>query len=699
MPQRPPYAIHRHEIIGVCFPQTDEYPRVFSTRPDFPDTPHQNIAAKGLPYSLCIDERPWREAKLTHTSADLLYRITNWFNRILTDELHGAEQALDPYLLPGTSFTVIFKEEVFKQQEGEEKDIVCIGIPNTRILIAKNSDQNDKEKASFEDVVFLTFELHPDKMKRIRVSPDTLELLHDEMFQRGVDLIQSIYDKTREWTEEKSKLQNFRFGCHLGILVKMPIIHPLTGHAGASSTIAFVTENTLGEIGVAIDAIVHNPEKDASESQYGATINFEKTVIEKEKLREFTISAADVTSYFNSNLAARLAGSTSHDTRKVTLIGAGAIGSLVAESLAREGRYEWTIIDADILFPHNLARHALSVGDIGHPKATRLSEHLIYEIPATRASGYFADIMSEKSEVKPKIDAALNDSDLIFDASASVPVSRYINDLETEARRASFFYNATGSTSVLMMESSNRSVDINSIESLFYSTIITTPQINDILTVKPDQIQYSGDCRSLTTRLACSRAQLLSNLIAQAIPNATEQDDALLQIWTIRNDGSISTMRITPDPLETLIKDGWTIRMLRQTMENMTKLRNDRLPSETGGVLLGVVDTYKQRIDIVSALPAPQDSQEHPHEFIRGTLGVLETIKAAATQTGGHIRYVGEWHSHPPGVSPHPSFIDLTQLAGLTLTLADDGSPAVQLIISDHGISGTLGTTSPLNLN
>lgn len=307
MPQRPPYAIHRHETIGICFSQADEYPRVFCTRPDFPDTPHQNIAARGIPFSLCIDDRSWREARLTYTPADLINRIINWFNRILVDELHGAEQALDPYLLPGTSFTVIFTEDVFEKETDDERDIVCIGIPKTRIIFASKARQEEIKEDNIANVVFLTYELHQEKMKRIRVSPDTIELLHDEMSQRGVNLIQSIHDKFIEWTEEDSKLQNHRFESHLGILVKMPIIHPLSGFTGASSTIAFVTDNTIGEIGIAIDALVRNPERDASRSLYGATIDFDRKAIDKEKLKDFRIGSADVISYFNSNLAARLA--------------------------------------------------------------------------------------------------------------------------------------------------------------------------------------------------------------------------------------------------------------------------------------------------------------------------------------------------------------------------------------------------------
>ena len=50
-------------------------PRVLALRDDFPDTPHQNWTPQDAPCSLCIDDRPWPEAKLTYRPADLIRRI------------------------------------------------------------------------------------------------------------------------------------------------------------------------------------------------------------------------------------------------------------------------------------------------------------------------------------------------------------------------------------------------------------------------------------------------------------------------------------------------------------------------------------------------------------------------------------------------------------------------------------------------
>ena len=61
---------------------------------------------------------------------------------------------------------------------------------------------------------------------------------------------------------------------------------------------------------------------------------------------------------------------------KILVIGAGAIGSMVSEMLVRGGAKKLTIIDDERTEIGNLARHNLSLNDVGKLKATALADHL-----------------------------------------------------------------------------------------------------------------------------------------------------------------------------------------------------------------------------------------------------------------------------------------------------------------------------------
>lgn len=61
---------------------------------------------------------------------------------------------------------------------------------------------------------------------------------------------------------------------------------------------------------------------------------------------------------------------------KIGLVGAGSIGSKIAESLVRAGVAELVVIDGDLMLPANLSRHALNWERVGAAKAKGLAEHL-----------------------------------------------------------------------------------------------------------------------------------------------------------------------------------------------------------------------------------------------------------------------------------------------------------------------------------
>ena len=83
--------------------------------------------------------------------------------------------------------------------------------------------------------------------------------------------------------------------------------------------------------------------------------------------------------------------------------------------------------------------------------------------------------------------------------------------------------------------------------------------------------------------------------------------------------------------------------------------REEALPAETGGVLLGYIDFNVNSIVVVDALSAPPDSEGSMISFERGVAGLAKSVEEASRRTAGVVGYVGEWHSHPRGHSASPS--------------------------------------------
>ena len=114
-------------------------------------------------------------------------------------------------------------------------------------------------------------------------------------------------------------------------------------------------------------------------------------------------------------------------------------------------------------------------------------------------------------------------------------------------------------------------------------------------------------------------------------------------------------------------------------------LAQEAMPYELGGILVGWWED--DNVAVVQALlPVPDQHAgrahyERKHSLAQQTLD--EHLRAGGGSSSG---YIGEWHSHPPGHSASPSRDDLVQLVHLTLGMADDGLPAVQLIVGEQDL-------------
>ena len=82
---------------------------------------------------------------------------------------------------------------------------------------------------------------------------------------------------------------------------------------------------------------------------------------------------------------------------------------------------------------------------------------------------------------------------------------------------------------------------------------------------------------------------------------------------------------------------------------------------ESGGILLGQIDTHEQRIMICRAsVPGPLD-QATSVSFVRGKASAQQIIEYEFHNSNGTNTYLGEWHSHP-AAKAQPSTQDLRMI-------------------------------------
>jgi hypothetical protein len=167
---------------------------------------------------------------------------------------------------------------------------------------------------------------------------------------------------------------------------------------------------------------------------------------------------------------------------------------------------------------------------------------------------------------------------------------------------------------------------------------------------------------------------------------AVDADTAAISVWTLSPDGCVATEAVAPEPVTRFRSGAWEIAVDAGLLCRIYEMREARVPVETGGILFGLVDIPAKRIHLVDASPAPSDSVGRS-EFVRGVEGVEELMESVRRRTAGQVRYVGEWHSHPPRASARPSAIDGRQIDWLAALMGIDSMPALMLIAAERELA------------
>ena len=108
---------------------------------------------------------------------------------------------------------------------------------------------------------------------------------------------------------------------------------------------------------------------------------------------------------------------------KILLIGAGAVGSIIAECLVRGTCHNLTIMDKDRIELGNMSRHTLTLASLDHCKAQELSKRLNEIFPASNVS-------FNRSNIEQILDtdkAYLEQFDLVIDSTGSDQALHYIS--------------------------------------------------------------------------------------------------------------------------------------------------------------------------------------------------------------------------------------------------------------------------------
>ena len=676
VPQRPVHDIKSNEIIVIRFGSDDRFPPgVYSPRPDFPYAPHTNLQTPGRWRSLCPYDQPWYEVRFDWTPARFIGRIAWWLAETAHGSLHQPDQPLEP-LLFGSYSDLIVPDEIMAMRRvshrwAKGRRIDRMGGNYTLTLDGLTGVPKTGAENQYVVVVMTT---RPMTHGLIRSTPRTLGELHELMLEGGINVNRELKAIFAGWSrrfiadELKDVLAN-----RLVIVVRLPKRRRDGGKVENVEFRAFEALDVVGTVGARLGIEWNGSEIDDQIS----------SVVRQQNGPETGLALLNVREVFSKALARRSNGlSQTGSDPEVTAIGAGALGSPVLTNLTRSGYGRLTIVDEDVLHPHNLARHTLGAPYIGWYKAEALASDLSTMMPdEPLVRSIVTDVLYPGGKAS-ELEAAYQDADLILDMAASIPVSRHLlYDVSSDARRVSLFLNPSGKALTLLAEDAGREIRLDSLEMQFYRAIERDLGLASLLE-HPDRIRIGQTCRDISAEISQDDVAIHGGMGSRSVRQLSECDSARIRTWlSDEHDNYQLVMDIEPAAPIQHTKGEWTVVLDTELLDTLARMRECRLPNETGGVLLGSCDRSRKILYVVDALPSPQDSEERKTSYIRGTEGLSKEVERIVHVTGSNLAYVGEWHSHPDGHGVEPSGDDKRLLDWIRAGIEEEGETGLMCII------------------
>ncbi len=678
VPQRPVNDIRPAERLATLFEDSDEKPpEILALREDFPSVPHLNLSLRRLGPSLCLYDEPWAAIRLSWTAAGAVERLRNWLRLTAIGELHGDDQPLEPLILTGSE-KVVLPPAVF---ETDEPNVHRLSVQAVSDVMGRTTfiatDRADTTNSAL--VVGVTVSCPPQQHGVISLPPVTLFELHSMLARTGFDLISELRMKFREWVDSDNTWLGTHTNARVLLIVRLPKMRNAGGPPVTTEVRAFLTGQDLGQVGADIGVW----------QMSGGKRGF---LLEDDTSRtgqQTTLAILDAMPSLTREFAAQLNREVAPLSKRIVAIGVGALGSQVFLNCIRSGFGRWTLIDEDRLLPHNPARHVLPSTLVGHAKATgMLALEAALFVDDARSAAIVADILSPPANAWD-IAAAMDVSDVILDMSASVAVARHLaRDVTIGGRRASIFLNPRGDSVTALAEDKDRKVRLDALEMQFYRLLLREPKLSGYMADATGRIRPGLSCRDVTSTIPQDMVAILSGIAGRALKRLMMKDAAAMAVWTAVwtvEVLSLGVQFVEAAPQRTIIRrvGGWTVVTDEGLVQQVDACREASLPNETGGVLLGQYDMSRRIIYVFDMLPAPADSERWPTAYIRGSEGLLARVKEARKLSGDMADYVGEWHSHPKGISTSASPDDVNVLRWVSAQKARDGHPGLVMIVGD----------------
>lgn len=417
---------------------------------------------------------------------------------------------------------------------------------------------------------------------------------------------------------------------------------------------------------------------DRGERTQGGGIIIKDQTEKKREFEQSRIGCYRVHTLRPMNLRRRNNGvvDTNVENKTVALIGLGALGSSVAEILAKAGIGHFLICDYDTLSTGNVARHIGGLSDFGAKKTRVVASRLLNINP------YINIKVKESSAVNSLEDLArfIGSADLTISTTADENVESAINQIAVLNKKTVLYGRALRKGSIGRVFLVRPGIDACKACLGHYARMSKEREVapSDWIDISEseDDILFH-ECGRPVIPASAVDLSFITSLIARIALDELENKNTKENHWVwsklpaldvdARLNRSMTTLQLylerqescyacsEPDITELIITD--------DVNNSIISLTESSLSAETGGILIGFVDEHNRAIILKATGPGPS-AIKSATRFSRDIQYVQKELDQATNEFGIKGMYIGEWHSHLE-ISPNPSSTDIESMFGI----------------------------------
>jgi hypothetical protein len=688
---RNPAGIQEEEPVAVLVSDSSRMPiDVRALRPDFPDLIHMNAVPTGESKSLCLFDKGWPTLRRHWTPFKFLMQLTWWFEAAAEGTLHGDTQGLEQAFLntgitlvlpvdtlnPNCDFSRLLWPVQMSETESATKQYILLDwLPAT-------VPEHIKSIGFVPLIVDADPIIHRAPMNAI----STYDQLKMELSGLGVDLEAKLKAQITRLCKNDHRFTQQHKDNECLVIVRIPKQRQAQEAVEAVEIWGFIIRTSFSTLGVQLDTL---HEHEGQLRLITALTNFEPSEAIDPEFGQAKVWQCSVQYMLDKERANVLSDIEKNESQFTGgLLGVGSLGGTLADIWTKSGWGDWIYADPDYVEPHNIQRHIARTSCITQTKvvAVRLMTTQSFFKPESK------DHHGDHVTFLKKIDTEKITLDVLIDATASTEVARDLSRHQGIPRSATTFFNVNGKAAVIWLEDRAQTIRLADIEAQYYRAIINENWGEGHIPESVPALQVGATCGSKSFIMSYEKVLINSSAISERLMSALQSHESLLWVnHQSGRNGESSVFELECADMQHGLLGDWRLSLDQQIIEKLYDLRTEGLPNETGGIILGYHDFHSQEIRVVDILPPPTDSEMSPGGFVRGTEGLLDVVKAIEVRTGGAVSYIGEWHSHPKGIPPTASAVDLALLTDIVVRMEEQGEPALMIIVGDKDIGLYLG--------